>query len=154
LRVQPERVDLDRLCREVIDEVKASHPSRNVVYRCDGGADGEWDPIRMQQVAVNLLTNALRYSPPDTEVTVIVAADDGRTTLSVHNWGAPIDAQLQEHIFEPFKRGNGPSKGWGGVGLGLYIVKQIVVAHGGTVELSSRAETGTTFTVKLPTRPD
>jgi PAS domain S-box-containing protein len=152
LRVQPERVDLDRLCREVIDEVKASHPSRHVVYTCDGGADGEWDPIRMQQVAVNLLTNALRYSPADTEVTVIVGADDGRTTLSVHNWGAPIDAQLQEHIFEPFKRGNGPSKGWGGVGLGLYIVKQIVVAHGGTVELSSRAETGTTFTVRLPTR--
>jgi signal transduction histidine kinase len=150
--VQPEPVDLERLCRDVIEEVKASHPARSVVYRGQGEVSGEWDPLRMQQVLVNLLTNALRYSPPETEVTVTIGQDGGRTVVAVHNEGPPIEERLQEHIFEPFKRGEGRSHGWGGVGLGLYIVKQIVAAHGGTVTLSSTAEAGTTFTVTLPTR--
>jgi PAS domain S-box-containing protein len=153
LRVQVEPVNLDRLCRDVIEEVKASHPARRVVYRATGGVEGQWDPLRMQQVLVNLLTNALRYSPPDSDVTVTIGADDGHTLVSVHNEGPHIDAALQQHIFEPFKRGEGRAHGWGGVGLGLYIVKQIVAAHGGTVALSSSADAGTTFTVTLPTNP-
>jgi PAS domain S-box-containing protein len=153
LRVAVEPVDLDRLARDVIEEVKASHPNRRVEYRSLGGASGEWDPLRMQQVLVNLLTNALRYSPEDTEVTVTVAADGAHTLLSVHNQGAPIDDRLKEHIFEPFKRGEGKAHGWGGVGLGLYIVKQIVTAHRGSVSVQSAAGAGTTFTVRLPTRP-
>ena len=63
-----------------------------------------------------------------------------------------MDARLQEHIFEPFKRGDGRAHGWGGVGLGLYIVNQIVLAHGGSVVRAIRGGRGTTFTVTLPDR--
>ncbi|HET7755251.1 MAG TPA: response regulator [Anaeromyxobacteraceae bacterium] len=152
LRVQVEPVDLERLSRDVIDDVKASHPGRRVAFETLGGAQGEWDPLRMQQVLGNLLTNALRYSPPESEVSVTIREDAGRTLVLVHNEGA-IDEHLQAHIFEPFKRGEGKSHGAGGVGLGLYIVRQIVAAHGGTVVLTSSQAEGTTFTVSLPTHP-
>jgi PAS domain S-box-containing protein len=152
LRVQREAVDLDRLCRDVIEEVKASHPGRRVVYRATGGTEGEWDPLRMQQIAVNLLTNALRYSPQDSDVIVELGARGGDTVLSIHNDGPPIDPAVQEHIFEPFRRGEGRANAWGGVGLGLYIVKQIVLAHCGAVRVESTREAGTTFTLTLPRR--
>jgi len=103
-------------------------------------------------VVTNLLTNALRYSPPESEVVLAWRSEPDEKVLTVHNEGPPIEPRLRDQLFEPFKRGDGAGSDWGGVGLGLYIVKQIVQTHGGTVLVSSEAGQGTTFEVRLPAR--
>ena len=151
LPVTPRPADLDAICRDSIEEVTAVHPGRSVEYLHQGDGHGVWDPDRIQQVLTNLLTNALRYTPHEQPVRLSWWARGEERVVSVHNGGPPIERRLQEHIFEPFRRGDASGNVWGGVGLGLYIVKEIVRAHGGTVGLQSAAPEGTTFTVVLPT---
>jgi PAS domain S-box-containing protein len=150
--------DMGAICREAIDAVRAAHPARTFSYRPGGDGAGEWDPERIQQALVNLLTNAVRHGAPDSEVTLAWRADPRCTVVSVHNHGTPIDPGLLGHLFEPFKRGaprGAPAgAGWGGVGLGLYIVKQIAAAHGGSVGVRSEAGAGTTFEIALPRQPE
>ncbi len=148
--IAPRPSDLDAICRDSMEEVMAAHPGRRVEYRHEGDGQGRWDPDRIQQVLSNLLTNALRYGPVEEPVELAWRSRDGERVITVHNEGMPIDERLQEHIFEPFRRGDAAGNAWGGVGLGLYIVKEIVRAHGGHVTLRSRAGEGTTFTVELP----
>jgi signal transduction histidine kinase len=153
LPVHPEPADLDVICHEALDAIRTAHPTRNVVYRHEGDGRGAFDPERVVQALVNLLTNAVRYSAPETDVTLSWTGDAERKVLAVHNAGTPIAPHLLGQIFEPFKRGDVAGNTWGGVGLGLYIVKQIVAAHGGAVAVRSAAGEGTTFEVTLPTAP-
>jgi signal transduction histidine kinase len=107
----------------------------------------------MAEVVSNLASNALAYSPADDVVHVDVAARDGELTLAVHNGGAPISPEKLTTLFAPFKRGIHAGVGppsMRGLGLGLYIVGEITRAHGGSVDVKSTAEEGTTFTVRLP----
>ena len=116
-----------------------------------GNGQGIWDPDRLAQVVQNLVTNALKYSPEDTPVQVETRGDPGGVTLCVHNQGAPIPPEFLASIFQPLQRGvEGLDPVSRSVGLGLYIVKQVVDAHGGSVEVRSTPEAGTTFTVHLP----
>jgi PAS domain S-box-containing protein len=151
LPVHPEPADLDVICHEALDAIRTAHPTRNVVYRHEGDGRGAFDAERVVQALVNLLTNAVRYSAPETDVTLSWTGDAERKVLAVHNAGEPIAPHLLGQIFEPFKRGDVAGNTWGGVGLGLYIVKQIVAAHGGAVAVRSAAGEGTTFEVTLPT---
>ena len=144
--------DLDAICRDALEDVRAAYPERRIRYVRDGDGAGEWDPDRVEQVVTNLLTNALRYSPPDSEVRLSWCCEREEKVLLVQNEGPPIDPHLRQHIFEPFERGDAAGNAWGGVGLGLYIVKQIVRTHGGTVAVRSDAEHGTEFEVRLPAR--
>lgn len=153
LPVHPEPADLDAICREALDAIRTAHPARHVVYRHEGDGRGVFDPDRIVQALVNLLTNAVRYSAPGTEVTLSWRGDQDRKVVAVHNGGAPIAPHLLGTIFEPFKRGDVAGNTWGGVGLGLYIVKQIVGAHGGAVAVRSAEGEGTTFEVTLPAAP-
>jgi PAS domain S-box-containing protein len=141
---------LDAICQEVLEELATVYPGRRIAYRHEGDGLGVWDPDRVQQVLLNLLTNALRHGPDDGEVALSWRGSAEEKVIAVHNVGPPIDAQLQRHIFHPFKRGDASGNAWGGVGLGLYIVEQIVAAHGGSVALRSDEASGTTFTVRLP----
>lgn len=150
LSIHPGEADLDAICREALDQVRAAHAGRTVVYRPEGDGHGRWDPDRILQVLMNLLTNALRHGAPDREVTLSWRAEAGRKVICVHNHGAPIPAALQGQIFEPFRRGEAAVGTRGSVGLGLYIVKQIVAAHGGAVRVRSAEPEGTTFEVVLP----
>jgi len=97
----------------------------------------------------NLVTNALAYSPPGTPVTVRTSVDESMV-LEVHNHGAAIAPEVMPILFEPFRRGKGAGGNHRSIGLGLYIVKQIVLAHRGTVDVESHPETGTTFRVRIP----
>jgi PAS domain S-box-containing protein len=151
LPVHPTPADLDAICRDALDAVRAAQPGRNVLYRHEGDGAGRFDPERVMQVLVNLLTNALRYSAPGSDVTLSWRGDRERKVLEVHNHGPPIDPSQLVQIFEPFKRGDMAGNTWGGVGLGLYIVRQIVVAHGGAVAVRSGEGEGTVFEVTLPT---
>lgn len=152
LPVHPVPGDLDAICREALDAIRTANPTRSVVYRHEGDGRGEYDGERVVQALMNLLTNAVRYGTAGADVTLSWRGDADRKVLAVHNVGDPIAPHLLGQIFEPFKRGDVAGNLWGGVGLGLYIVKQIVAAHGGSVAVRSSQREGTTFEVTLPAR--
>ncbi|QRK10835.1 PAS domain S-box protein [Archangium violaceum] len=141
--------DLVRLCHEVIDEFSVTHPSSDIRLEGDPHCEGQWDGPRMRQVLSNLLSNALRHAREGTAVRVKVHSRRGEVELSVSNEGAPIPQELLPVLFEPFRRGMSKFRPAGSLGLGLYIVRQVVEGHGGRVEVST-GEAGTTFTVRVP----
>jgi phosphoserine phosphatase RsbU/P len=102
----------------------------------------------LAQVITNLVTNACGYCSHGS-VSVRVAGRAADVMLEVHNWGDPIPEELVPELFRPFKRGSA-SQHRGSIGFGLFIVDQVVQAHGGTVSVRSTLEGGTTFTVTLP----
>ncbi|MGA9525026.1 MAG: GAF domain-containing sensor histidine kinase [Myxococcaceae bacterium] len=143
--------DLTGSFQRVFREFEYTHPDRKVRVLHQGDLRGEWDLTRLNQAVGNLVKNALTYSPPDTPVTVTLADDGAQVRVEVHNQGAPIAESLLPHLFEAFQRGeNSEHTAKRGLGLGLYIVRQIAVAHDGTVEVQSSAEAGTRFTLVLP----
>lgn len=97
----------------------------------------------------NLGGNALQYSPPDSPVTFTLSDAGAELMLEVHNAGEPIPPDALAHLFDPFRRARSETSS-GGLGLGLYIVEQVVKGHGGRIEVTSSAEAGTTFRVTLP----
>ena len=111
--------------------------------RCDAG--------RIQQVASNLIGNALTHGASDSPVKVAAWADEGDFVLEVWNQGEPIPTESLDKVFEPFWR-HSISGGRQGLGLGLHICSQIVRAHGGKLTVSSTHEGGTRFTARVPLR--
>lgn len=151
IRIRPAPGDLMAIVSSAVEELESLNPARRVRVQTSGDGAGQWDADRVAQVVINLVSNALVYGRPDTEVTVNVAADDARVVLSVHNFGEPIPPELHASIFEPLRQGPGQRDGGArNIGLGLYIVRKIVDAHGGRVDIVSSADQGTTFRVELP----
>ena len=149
VKLQP--LDFHDVAREAVGEIQVSNPERVIGIRHEGNGQGSWDGDRMTQVLGNLLTNAFNYSPPDSAVEVVTRGQGDDVVLEVHNWGVPIPAELLPQLFKPFRRGQGSNVNASrSVGLGLFIVKHIVDAHRGTVDVMSTEKTGTTFTVTLP----
>jgi signal transduction histidine kinase len=145
--LKPVRADLQRICEEVVLEVLASHSDAIVKFESSGDVTGNWDPDRLAQVVSNLVVNAIEYGGK-TPVTLVAFDARERVRLSVHNGGDPIPPNAQAKIFEPLARGT--SEGGRNLGMGLFIARAVVVAHGGEVHLSSTAALGTTFEVTLP----
>lgn len=143
-------VDLHDVARQTVGEVQETAPDRIVVCEAIGDGRGEFDPDRLAQLVTNLVVNALGHGAPGSPVAVRSRGEDGWVTLEVHNRGA-IAPHLLPTLFEPYARGERPTPtSQRSIGLGLYIVKQIALGHGGAVELESTAERGTTFRVRLP----
>jgi signal transduction histidine kinase len=139
--------------QQVVDEVLLAHPERQVEVVGEGDTRGTWDEDRMAQLVSNLLGNALAYSPPETPVRVALRGEGEGVTLAVHNAGAPIPPELLPRLFEPMHRGGQTvGKESRSIGLGLFIVKQVVDVHGGSIRVHSAEGEGTTFTVRLPRR--
>jgi signal transduction histidine kinase len=154
LPIQPEALDFHAFARQVVEEIQVAHPERVIRLEQHGDGQGLWDGDRMAQVLGNLLGNALQYSPADTPVEVRMRGEAGEVVLEVHNTGAPIPAEVLPQLFKPLQRGVAAAgKSHRSVGLGLYIVEQVVRAHGGTLEVKSTEEEGTTFTARLPRKP-
>jgi signal transduction histidine kinase len=143
--ILPTAMDLCQLCREVVEDFQDRDPARGIDLACSGTLTGEWDRNRLYQALSNLLANALRYGVGDVAVR---AQDDGdRVAVTVHNAGPPIPADRLPAIFRAFERGPQDREG---LGLGLYIVRVIARAHRGEVSVTSSAEAGTAFTIRLP----
>jgi len=147
IAIVPSPLDFAELANGVVQELSLAFPSRRVRVNTAGDTRGEWDQDRLGQVVSNLLGNALHHGDERGEVAVSV---DGRASriveLETHNAGA-IPAEHLPHLFDPFRSGN--RKRRQGLGLGLYITKLIVEAHGGDVRVDS-GSTGTRFRVRLP----
>jgi len=142
--------DVHAAVRNVVEEAEEAHPGRTVEFEHTGSGEGLWDADRLAQAVGNLLSNALQYSPPDSRVRITSRGEDRAVVLTVHNEGPAIPPELLPRIFHPMQRGAQQVSQGRSVGLGLYIVDQVVRAHGGTIEVASTAEAGTTFTVRLP----
>ncbi|WP_224240720.1 sensor histidine kinase [Hyalangium gracile] len=152
--VRPAPVDLHEVTLQVVEEARAGHVERDIQVSQSGDGRGQWDADRISQVVSNLVTNALKYSLEKTPVRVETRGEGERMVLCVHNQGEPIAADLLPRIFEPLRRGKRrASRSDRSIGLGLYIVRELVLAHGGTVDVTSTEAEGTTFTVSLPRTP-
>ncbi len=148
LAISPILTDLHEVTRAVVQEVLAANPGRRIELTMSGDGRGRWDPARMAQVVSNLVGNAITHGAPGEPVRISVDGDADELRLSVWNAGAPIERELFPALFEPFRRG--ALSRTRGLGLGLYIVKQIVTAHGGDIDVYSTAENGTTFALRVP----
>jgi len=150
LQVRLKPGDVHAIVGAVVDEVAAAYPERALTVAHDGDGLGVWDPDRLAQVVQNLVTNALKYSPPSTPVSIATRPSGDGVCLVVHNDGAPIAPEKLAVLFEPYQRAvSHTDKLDRSIGLGLYIVKKIIDAHGGSIAVQS-TEAGTTFTVTLP----
>ncbi len=148
-------INLHTVCRRVVQEFALSYPGREIRLKLYGDGTGIWDEDRLAQVLGNLLANALRYGQPSQPVTLTCDTNEDVAVLGVHNHGEPIPPELLPRIFGPFCRSGSSSESetnFSGLRLGLYIVREIATALGGTVEVHSNHDRGTTFRMRLPRR--
>lgn len=151
IRVAATALDLAVPVAEELEQLRWAHPDRPIELTVTGDCHGHWDGARIQQAIRNLVSNAVSYGAPDAPVNVALRSEDGVVHLEVTNRGRPIDPSLSNEIFDPLKRGaarNGLDRSKG-LGLGLYIVREIARAHGGDVSVYS-GDGQTTFAMQLP----
>ena len=153
LSLEAEELDLRHLVRSVFDLMNLDLESRHLTLTLDLPEEEvivRGDPGRLQQVLVNLVSNAARHSSPGGMIIVRVAASGETCQLVVQDYGEGIDATFLPHLFEAFRQGD-PERSHRGLGLGLWIVQQLVEAHGGSVIAGSPGKgQGATFTIELP----
>jgi signal transduction histidine kinase len=146
--ISPRAADMRAICADIVDELGVANPGREIGLEVTGDVSGIWDPDRLQQAISNLVGNALEHS--DSVVTIRVIASGKEVAVSVHNMGPAIPADELPRLFEAFRK---REKRVTGLGLGLYIVKEIANAHGGTVRVESTDAGGTTFGIVVPRFP-
>ena len=148
-----EEMDMAKVARDAVDEVAAAYPESVLEVNTSGDLLGAWDSGRISQVLANLLTNAVQHGSPKTPVSVAVQGAEKEIVVQVHNDGPAIPSTDLQDLFSPLKRLDsdaGAASDSNHLGLGLYIAEQIVTAHGGTIDVDSSGEAGTSFTVRLP----
>jgi signal transduction histidine kinase len=145
LPLNPEHCRLSDVAAEIVDELKAAHPDRDIRLHRGDDCRGHWDRGRMSQVFQNLIGNAIQHGGPGRPVEITVGCTPDRAWAKVTNSDGVIPPEEQAHIFEPFRAG----KHSRGLGLGLYIARAIVEAHGGLIGVVSK-NGETTFAIELP----
>lgn len=150
LPIEPTEQDFGRICAGAVEEVRAARPEAHIQLQLTGDLGGMWDGARINQLIVNLLTNAIEYGCGSASVRA--TGDDRRVVLAVSNEGPPIPATALPTIFDPLTRAgpsSEPKRATAGIGLGLYICRCIANAHHGTISVSSE-DIETVFTVEIP----
>jgi len=146
-----ERVDLNRVLHESADVMHQMHPTHTIVVRGAATTCLVGDKDRLGQIFSNLLSNAIKYSPFADTVEVDIHSSAEAITISVHDHGIGIPQEQREKIFECFYRAVDPStQAFSGLGIGLYIVAEIIKHYGGTIRVESAKGKGSTFHVALP----
>jgi signal transduction histidine kinase len=148
-------MDIEALMRDVVAEMRAASPERQVTTDFTGDLRGDWDRDRLFQAFTNLLGNAVQHGSAAEPIRVTAAAALDAVVISVHNAGPAIERDKLTRIFERMNTAEPPdSRDRRHLGLGLYIVDKIVTAHGGGITVQSSDEQGTTFTLRLPRTAD
>jgi signal transduction histidine kinase len=152
ITIERSEVDVAAAVGEVIDELRGTHPDRQVDWSGPAHLTAAVDAGRLGQVVSNLVGNALEHGDPSAPVTVrLFAPGEGEDlVLTVHNAGPPIPPDLLPTLFDPFRGTKSRGERSHGLGLGLFITEQLVLAHGGQLDVRSTHDEGTTFTVRLP----
>ena len=156
----PERIDLGELVREVVDRFAPPATESGAINVQVGGApvggviEGSWDRLRLEQILTNLLSNAVKYGagrPISVEIGVTGPEDDAEVWIAVRDRGIGMSRDDLERVFGRFERASS-AHNYGGLGLGLWIVRQVVEAMGGSISAESEPDRGSTFTLRLPRR--
>ncbi len=153
LKVSTAYTDLAQISKDVIEEFRLSNPDRVIENNIEGNCAGNWDAGRLSQVYQNLISNALQYGSLDAAVVVSTKDNDDHVVFTVQNNGAPIPTEDQKQIFDLMHRVphiEAERNMKKNLGLGLYIAREIVTAHHGTISVTSTEENGTIFKVQLP----
>ncbi len=155
LNLSLEQADVAAICKDVINEIAAAHPTRTLLFSESGDTAAVVDRSRMGQLISNLVGNAVQHATPSGTISLSVRGDEQCVCVEVHNEGPTIDPVSLNHLFEPLYRASPTTaRQEGSLGLGLYIVRRIAEAHGGTVSVTSTELDGTTFMVAIPRTPD
>ncbi|GFM79674.1 PAS domain-containing sensor histidine kinase [Pseudomonas cichorii] len=150
ISVSPLPIDLHAVIARCVEEIRGAFPGHVITHHCEGQGSCIADADRLGQVISNLVANAINYGSVDGEIVVTSALESNRVRLSVHNFGEPIPPEMLDNLFEPAVRNSGDTDENRSVGLGLFIVREIVRAHLGEVTVLSTPEHGTTFTASIP----
>lgn len=154
--IDPRTIDLLEICKNTIDEAKTFYPDRKIELVATGNLIGVWDGQRMGQAFSNLLSNAIQHGTPGTPIRVSISGRPEAVQYEVQNEAAMLSPIKLRTLFDPIKRfairpvNERVGARMENLGLGLYVVKEIVNAHGGKISVTSSAEGGVTFTVCLP----
>ncbi|HEV7280744.1 MAG TPA: HAMP domain-containing sensor histidine kinase [Pirellulaceae bacterium] len=155
--IAPKPMDLTGICREVVAEMRAGHPARTIDLNTPDDLTLEADASRLRQALSNLIGNAIQHGARSSPIAVNVRREDESVVLSVTNAGTAIPPEAFGTIFDPFIQGTSGDETVraqsSSVGLGLYIVREIVTAHRGEIDVESSTEGGTTFAIRLPLHP-
>ncbi len=136
------------IAADVARETQTARPGLEVSVAVTGDATGEWDPERLEQLLTNVVTNAAQHGTPGAPVRIVVTGDVDCVSIAVHNKGTPIPPDTLTRVFEPFQREYTHDRE--GLGLGLYIAREIAHRHGGTIALTSTEAGETTVELVLP----
>ncbi|HRI52758.1 MAG TPA: HAMP domain-containing sensor histidine kinase, partial [Pseudomonadota bacterium] len=146
-------VNLSELVSNVVDEIQIASPHCSFILALEPMLLGFWDQGRLEQVFSNVISNAVLYGRPGRPVTINLRGVGALVVCEVHNdnpEGTEIEPEQLSILFEPFRRGRSEYQRSQGLGLGLFIAKEIVTAHHGSIEVASSREQGTTFRIILP----
>jgi signal transduction histidine kinase len=149
MAINPVETNLGTLVREVADEVQSANPGFSVDVAANGDLSGNWDTERLKQLLSNLLLNAIQHGMGK-NIAVTAKGDENLVLLEVCNEGSPIPKELLGTMFDPLVHGVSSDQKRTGLGLGLFIVNEIISAHSGTIAVTSSQEAGTIFSVRLP----
>ena len=143
-----------KICNDILEEQQIANPGREFVVEMNGSFEGNWDEQRINQVFSNLLGNAVQHGATNKPIEVNLTSSQNFVTIKITNHGKPIPESKIKHIFEPLVRHleneNADYALQTSLGLGLYIVREIVLAHKGTLNVTSTEEKGTSFEILLP----
>lgn len=153
LRLDRRDCDLHEIVLAAAEEIRIAHPGREVRTSGSGWGTGFWDADRLYQMASNIVSNAAHFGRQGTPISVTTVVGATSAHFSVHNVGAPIPPNVRERLFDPLVRGPDHGSQRRSLGLGLYIVQQVVRAHQGTITVDSTEAEGTTVSVTLPLGP-
>ena len=150
LKLDLQRVELSQVARDVAGRFAeaAAREGGTIDVIVESPAVGLWDPLRIEQILTNLVANAVKYGPGK-PVEIVVRKSGSMAELVVRDQGIGIAPEKLERVFERFERAV-PAVSYGGLGLGLYITRQLVEAHGGTISVKSEPGEGTELVVRLP----
>ena len=150
LIVKRQLIDFTPVCQRTVAEFITAHPERTIRADCGKGLHSALDEIRISQMLANLISNAIQHSDPTSPVSVEAHGELKEIVLTVHNNGDPIPQSDLPTIFNTFSRATKQDNYTRHLGLGLFVAREIVEAHAGTISVTSTAEDGTRFVVRLP----